>query len=58
MAEDKYISALFYFKKFFLKNEAPGAERTLEQSYEKITSNAAWLKDDKKLIKNWLEKNY
>ncbi len=45
-------------KKFFAKNVAPGSERTLEQSYEKIESNAAWLKDDKKSIKNWLEKNY
>jgi puromycin-sensitive aminopeptidase len=45
-------------KKFFTKNVAPGSERTLEQSYEKIESNAAWLKDDKKSIKNWLEKNY
>lgn len=45
-------------KAFFSKNIAPGAERTLIQSYEKIESNIAWLKDDKKSIKNWLEKNY
>ncbi len=45
-------------KKFFTKNVAPGSERTLEQSYEKIESNAAWLKDDKKSIKIWLDKNY
>lgn len=45
-------------QKFFTKNKAPGAERTLEQIYEKIASNVAWIKDDKKVIKSWLEKNY
>jgi len=45
-------------KNFFSKNPAPGAERTLEQSYEKIESNIAWLADDKKIIKDWLNKNY
>ncbi len=45
-------------KKFFMKNSAPGAERTLKQAYEKIESNALWIRDDKKVIKNWLEKNY
>jgi puromycin-sensitive aminopeptidase len=45
-------------EKLFTKNLAPGADRTLEQAYEKISSNAAWLKDDKKIIKTWLEKNY
>jgi puromycin-sensitive aminopeptidase len=45
-------------KKFFKKNVAPGAERTLEQAYEKIASNIAWIKDDKKDIENWLNKNY
>jgi puromycin-sensitive aminopeptidase len=45
-------------KKFFSKNIAPGADRTLEQSYERIESNIAWLKDDKKSIKNWLNNNY
>jgi len=45
-------------KKFFMKNNAPGANRELEQAYEKIESNVAWLKDDKKSIKNWLSKNY
>lgn len=45
-------------KKFFKKNAAPGAERTLEQAYERIASNAAWIKDDKKDIENWLNKNY
>ncbi len=45
-------------KKFFAKNVAPGAERTLEQVYEKIESNASWLKDDKKSINIWLNKNF
>ena len=45
-------------KKFFAKNVAPGSERTLEQSYEKIESNIAWIKDDTKSIKKWLGKNY
>lgn len=45
-------------QKFFAKNKAPGADRTLTQSYEKINSNIAWIKDDQKDIKKWLEKNY
>ncbi len=45
-------------KKFFKKNIAPGADRTLKQIYEKIYSNSAWLKDDKKIIEKWLNKNY
>ncbi len=45
-------------KKFFEKNSAPGAERTLEQSYERIYSNSAWLKEDKFEIKQWLNKNF
>jgi len=45
-------------QKFFFQNKAHGADRTLEQSYERIASNAAWIKDDKKLITNWLNKNY
>ncbi len=44
--------------KFFKKNTAPGSARTLEQSYERIESNIAWLKDDKKDIGKWLTKNY
>ncbi len=45
-------------KKFFKKNGAPGADRTLEQSYERIYSNAAWLASDKKAIKKWVRENY
>ena len=45
-------------KKFFAKNVAPGSVRTLLQSYERIESNIAWLKDDKSSIKFWFSKNY
>ncbi len=45
-------------KKFFSKNSAPGAERTLEQSYERIYSNSAWQKSDQKELKTWLKKNF
>lgn len=45
-------------KKFFSKNVAPGAERTLKQAYEQIESNIAWIKDDKKDIENWLNNNF
>ncbi|HAE36758.1 TPA: hypothetical protein DCX66_03680 [Candidatus Nomurabacteria bacterium] len=45
-------------QKFFSKNAAPAAEKTLKQACERIESNVAWLKDDKKSIQNWLNKNY
>ncbi|MEI6659949.1 MAG: M1 family metallopeptidase [bacterium] len=45
-------------KKFFKTHAAPGSARTLEQAYERIESNVAWIKDDKASIKNWLNKNY
>lgn len=45
-------------KKFFASHSAPGADRTLSQIYEKIESNANWLEDDKKSIKDWLNKTY
>lgn len=44
-------------RKFFSKNKAPGAERTLEQAFERIESNIAWIKDDLKDIQKWLKKN-
>lgn len=44
-------------KKFFAKNKAPGADRALVQSYERIESNIAWLAADKKDIGKWLAKN-
>ncbi len=43
-------------KIFFKKNEAPGAQRTIEQSLERIYSNASWIASDKNNIKKWLEK--
>ena len=45
-------------KKFFAKNKAPAADRTLAQSYERIYSNDAWLRADKTRIKKWLDTNY
>ncbi|MBP6931541.1 MAG: M1 family metallopeptidase [Candidatus Pacebacteria bacterium] len=45
-------------QKFFAKNKAPGADRTIEQGIEKINSSIAWIKDDKRDIQKWLEKNY
>ncbi len=45
-------------KKFFKKNVAPGAERTIEQGLERIYSNASWLAADKAKIKTWLKKYY
>lgn len=44
-------------KKFFSRNSAPGTERTLEQAYERIYSNEAWLNADLGMIKNWLNNN-
>lgn len=58
LGEHKSLKDLKDAKKFFSKNVAPGAERTLKQAYEKIASNVAWLHDDKKDIENWLNKNY
>ena len=45
-------------KKFFKTHSAPGSDRTLEQAYERVASNAAWVAADKAAIKKWLEKNF
>lgn len=45
-------------KKFFAKNSAPGSDRTLQQAYERIYSNAAWIKADKAAIKKWLNNTF
>ncbi len=37
-------------KRFFEKNSAPGASRTIEQAIEKIHSNAAWLSRERKAL--------
>ena len=58
LGNHKTLKDLKDAKKFFSKNTAPGAKRTLEQIYERIESNSVWLKDDKKNIKKWLDKNY
>ena len=58
LGEHVKIKDLRDAQKFFAKNSAPGAERVLKQSYEKIKSNVAWLREDKKNIRKWLEKNY
>jgi puromycin-sensitive aminopeptidase len=39
---------------FFKKHEIPTIKRTIEQVLEKINSNIAWLKSQKKAIGNWL----
>jgi puromycin-sensitive aminopeptidase len=58
LGSHKKISDAKEIEKFFKKNNAPGATRTIEQSLERIYSNAAWLKSDKKDIEKWLKKNY
>ena len=50
-AEIKHLAS---FKKFFIKNNAPGAERSLEQIMERMESNVLWLKRDKKVIADFL----
>ncbi len=45
-------------KKFFKNKNILGIKRTLEQIYEKIESNAMWIKEDKQSIKKWLNNNY
>jgi puromycin-sensitive aminopeptidase len=44
-------------EQFFTKNKAPGAERAVSQSVEKIRSNAAWLKRDQVAIEQWFQTN-
>ena len=41
-------------EKFFMKNEAPGANRTREQVLERIRAKAMWLSRDKKKIAAWI----
>ena len=44
-------------EKFFQKNSAPQAARTIKQVIEKIYSNADFLKRDKLAIEDFLKKN-
>jgi puromycin-sensitive aminopeptidase len=53
-AEEKHLED---FKKFFSTHQAPGAKRAIEQVIEKLESNVAWLKRDKKIINNFFEEN-
>ena len=43
-------------KEFYKKHPAPGAERSIEQTLEKILSNAAWLERDLQMIVKFLSK--
>jgi puromycin-sensitive aminopeptidase len=45
------------FKKFFKKNPAPGAERSISQVLERLESNILWLERDYKKVKEFLDKN-
>jgi puromycin-sensitive aminopeptidase len=45
-------------EKFFKTHVAPGCDRILAQSYERIYSNDIWRKTDKGIIKKWLDKNF
>ena len=42
-------------KEFFKKHPVPGVERTIQQVLERIYSNAAWVKRDRKNIELWLK---
>jgi puromycin-sensitive aminopeptidase len=53
-AEEKHFKS---FKKFFATHKAPGAKRAIEQALERLESNIAWLKRDKKIIEDYLRKN-
>lgn len=45
-------------EKFFKKNPAPGAERTLQQTLERIRAKSAWLARDGKKLEKWLQKRH
>ncbi|MFA5841010.1 MAG: M1 family metallopeptidase [Candidatus Paceibacterota bacterium] len=51
-SEEKHLKN---FKKFFANHEAPGAKRAIEQIIERLESNVAWLKRDKKIIEKFLK---
>ncbi len=50
-AEEKHYKA---FKEFFATHDAPGAKRSIDQVLERLESNIAWLKRDKKEIERFL----
>jgi puromycin-sensitive aminopeptidase len=49
-AEEKHLND---FKKFFATHEAPGGKRSVEQVIEKLESNIAWLKRDRRSIEKF-----
>ncbi len=51
-AEEKHYKS---FKQFFTTHDAPGAKRSIEQVLERLKSNIAWLKRDKKIIEKFLK---
>ena len=54
-AEEKHLKN---FKAFFTNREAPGAKRSIEQVIERLESNVAWLKRDRKSIEKFLNHLY
>jgi puromycin-sensitive aminopeptidase len=53
-AEERHLKA---FKRFFSTHEAPGGKRSIEQVMERMEGNIAWLKRDRKIIKEFLKNN-
>lgn len=46
------------YEQFFKKHPAPNVSRTIQQVLERINSNEAWIRRDKKNIESWLKNNY
>jgi len=42
---------------FFKTHKAPGAERSIKQTVEKIRGNAKWMQRDESSIRAWLEEH-
>ena len=42
---------------FFTKHSVPNAERTVQQSLEKIRLNVTWLSRDSNNVRVWLQDN-
>lgn len=54
-AEEKHLKL---FTDFFKQNDAPGALRSIEQVKERLESNIAWLKRDRKSITKFLNQSF
>ena len=50
-AEEKHLKS---FRKFFNSHETPGIKRAVDQVLERLESNIAWLKRDRKIIEKFL----